>query len=76
MKNKVGWDTLILSEPNFEHLVAELHHEGQFLLQLDREQGRDSVCIAFPNQDGTLGARVSLEEFLRQLTAAAADLKR
>lgn len=29
---KSDWDTIILSEPEYEHLVAELHFGDQFLL--------------------------------------------
>lgn len=75
MKNK-GWDRLILSEPNYEHLVAELHNNDQFLLQLDREQGPDAICIAFPDRADNLGSRVPLTEFLEQLKATVDDLKR
>jgi len=70
------WDVVILSEPNYEHLVAELHYQGQFLLLLDREQGREAVCIAFPDQTGSLGRRVRLDEFMEKLKEAAEDLKR
>lgn len=71
-----GWDVVILSEPSYEHLVAELHYRGQFLLLLDREQGRDAVCVAFPDQSGNLGSRMRLDEFMERLKAAAEDLKR
>lgn len=70
------WKTIILSNPGYEHLVAEVSHDDQFLLLLDREQGRDSVCIAFPKQDGQLGNRIPLSEFIAQLQAAAENLCR
>ena len=75
MKTK-GWDTVILSEPKYEHLVAELHFQGQLVLLLDRDQGRDSLCVAFPDKSGQLGQRVSFDEFIVALQAAAEDLKR
>jgi hypothetical protein len=75
MKNG-KWETTILSDIGYEHLVAELSYDGQFLLLLDREQGRESLCISFPNKDGKLGQRISLVEFLEQLNASASDLCR
>lgn len=71
-----GWDVVILSEPAFDHLVAELHYEGQFLLLLDREQGRESICVSFPKQNGSLGPRVALKEFMQHLQNAVENLKR
>ncbi len=71
-----GWDVVVLSEPSYEHLVAELHYQGQFLLLLDREQGRDTVCVAFPDQSGKLGSRMLLDDFVERLRAAAEDLNR
>ncbi|WP_416762422.1 hypothetical protein ACNI65_08670 [Roseateles sp. So40a] len=69
-----GWDTIVLSDPDHEHLVAELHHDAQFLLLLDREDGREAVCISFPDKDGRLRNRVPLSEFLERLRVAADDL--
>ncbi|GAA4345886.1 hypothetical protein GCM10023165_30330 [Variovorax defluvii] len=71
-----GWDLVVLSEPDYEHLVAELHFNGQLLLLLDREQGRDSLCVAFPDRSGQLGHRIPLDEFIERVKEAAADLKR
>jgi hypothetical protein len=68
------WKTLVLSDINYEHLVAEISYGDQFLLLLDREQGRDSLCIAFPKQDGQLGARIPISEFIEKLHASANDL--
>ncbi|KRD25390.1 hypothetical protein [Acidovorax radicis] len=70
----VKWQTVVLSEPGYEHLIAEVSYEGQFLLLLDREQGRDSVCIAFPKNDGKLGQRILLSEFIANLKSAAENL--
>jgi hypothetical protein len=75
MKNG-KWETTILSDIGYEHLVAELSYDGQFLLLLDREQGQESLCISFPDKDGKLGPRISLVEFLEQLNASASDLCR
>lgn len=75
MKNG-KWETTILSDIGYEHLVAEMSFDGQFVLLLDREQGRENVCVAFPNRDGKLGSRISLTEFVEQLQAAAVDLCR
>jgi hypothetical protein len=71
-----GWDMVILSEPDHEHLVAELHFDGQLLLLLDREQGRDTLCVAFPDRAGQLGVRIRLDEFIERVKEAAADLNR
>ena len=48
----------------------------QFLLLLDREQGREFVCIAFPDKDGKLGTRIPLVEFLEQLNSSVSNLCR
>ncbi|MGQ7273396.1 hypothetical protein [Marinobacter sp. V034] len=73
---KSDWDTIILSEPGYEHLVAELHFDDQFLLLLDREEGRENLCIALPGSDGKLGTRISLDDFIEQLKSAAENLCR
>ncbi|RMO93424.1 hypothetical protein ALQ32_200059 [Pseudomonas syringae pv. tagetis] len=70
------WDTVILSEPEYDHLVAELHFGDQFLLLLDREDGRESICIAFPKKEGGLGERIALDVFIEQLRMAAENLRR
>ncbi|MET3373843.1 hypothetical protein ABIC89_002906 [Variovorax boronicumulans] len=75
MKNE-KWETTILSDTAYEHLVAELSFDGQFLLLLDREEGREHLCVAFPAKDGSLGSRIPLPDFIAQLNAAAADLRR
>ena len=75
MKNG-KWETTILSDIGYEHLVAEVSYDGQFLLLLDREQGRELVCIAFPDKDGKLGSRIPLVEFLEQLNSSVANLCR
>lgn len=70
------WKTLILSDINYQNLVAEVSYDGQFLLLLDREQWNDCLCVAFPQQDGMLGARVPLSEFIDQLKTSADHLCR
>ena len=75
MKNG-KWETTVLSDVGYECLVAEVSFDGHFLLLLDREQGRDAVCIAFPKKDGQLSSRIPLREFIEQLQAAANDLRR
>lgn len=70
------WETTVLSDAGYECLVAEVSFDNQFLLLLDREQGRDAVCIAFPKKDGELGSRILIEEFIEQLQKAADDLRR
>jgi hypothetical protein len=73
---KEKWKTTILSDVNYEHLVAELSFDDQFLMLLDREEGRESVCIAFPTKDGKLGSRIRAVDFIEQLQAAIANLCR
>jgi hypothetical protein len=73
---KSDWNTIILSEPEYEHLVAELHFGDQFLLLLDREDGRENVCIALPEKSGKLGSRIPLNEFIEQLKLTAENLRR
>jgi hypothetical protein len=70
------WETTVLSDIGYENLVAELSFDGEFLLLLDREEGREHVCVAFPTKEGKLGPRIALAEFIEQLQAAAADLRR
>lgn len=73
---KPDWDTIILSDPEHEHLVAELHFGNKFLLLLDREDGRENVHISFPETDGNLGSRIPLSEFIEKLQLAAENLRR
>lgn len=75
MKNG-KWETTVLSDVEYECLVAEVSFDGQFLLLLDREQGRDAICIAFPKKDGQFGSRILLGDFIQKLQAAADDLRR
>lgn len=70
------WNTLILSDANYLNLVAEVSYGGQFLLLLDREQGRDCVCITLPQHDEMLGVRIPLSEFIAQLKTSAENLCR
>lgn len=70
------WETVVLSDVGYEHLVAEVSYGGQFLLLLDREQGRGSVCVAFPMQDGKLGTRIPISELIAQLKISADELCR
>ncbi|HLD66039.1 MAG TPA: hypothetical protein VJA19_08345 [Pseudomonas sp.] len=70
------WDTIVLSEPEYENLVAELYFGDQFLLLLDREDGRENLCIALPGKDGKLGSRIPLDDFIEQLKSAAENLRR
>lgn len=70
------WDTVILSDVGYDHLVAEVSFDGQFLFILDREEGRDAMCVAFSKKNDGLGPRIPLAEFIRQLSAAAENLAR
>lgn len=70
------WNALILSDMNYQNLVAEVSYDGQFLLLLDREQGRDCVCITLPQHDGMLGVRIPLYDFIAQLKTSAENLCR
>lgn len=76
MTDRDPWKVIVLSDPEHEHLVAELHYEEQFILLLDRDLGRDSVRVAFPTGNGVLGKRVGMSEFIGALNSAAEDLKR
>jgi hypothetical protein len=73
MKN---WTIQISSHIDYERLIAELSYKEKFLLQLDREDGRESLCISFPEPDGSVSHRVPLSEFIKELQEAAEDLKR
>jgi hypothetical protein len=70
-----GWDTLILSEPDYEHLVAELHFNGQFLLLMDREEGREKLYVSIKGHLGEQ-VRIPLDEFMQQLKSTAENLCR
>ena len=70
------WETTMLSDVDYEHLVAEVSLNNQFLFLLDREQGCDAVCIAFPNKEGKLISRIPLVEFIAQLQTASQNLCR
>lgn len=75
MKTK-GWDTVILSEPSHEHLIAEVHFDGELIAQLDREDGRETMCISLMPSSRRPGKRIGLEDFLQALKSAAKDLAR
>lgn len=70
------WELTILSDLKYENLVAEMSFDKQFLLLLDREQGPDQMCIAFPDKGGQLGERIPLTQFIEKLQALAEDLRR
>ncbi|GAB2715154.1 MULTISPECIES: hypothetical protein [Comamonas] len=70
------WKTLILSDVNYQNLVVEVGYDGQLLLLLDHEQGRDCVCITLPQHDGMLGVRIPLSDFITQLKNSAENLCR
>lgn len=74
MESSGQWERTILSDLEHEHLVAEVTFEGQFMFMLDREDGRDSVCISFLSKDGASMIRIPLEKFNEQLVAAVTDL--
>lgn len=69
-----GWDTVILSEPSHEHLIAEVYFDGALLAQLDREDGRDEICISLLPALCPPVNRIRLEELLQVLKRAAKDL--
>jgi hypothetical protein len=71
-----GWVRIIASDIDYEYCIAELQHNGQLLLQLDRELGPDAICIAFPDKNGKFETRIPLNEFLKQIELAVEDLKR
>jgi hypothetical protein len=71
-----NWKTLIVDDSEHEFLFSELYRHEKFLLQLDREDGRENICISFPEQDGSVSHRVPLAEFIEELQKAAEDLKR
>lgn len=73
---KGKWETTICSDVAYEHLVAEVTFDEQFLLLLDREEGRDSIHITLPKKNGELGVRILLVEFLENLRLAEANLCR
>lgn len=74
MKDK-GWEHVISSDIEYEKLVAELYYNDQFLLLLDREDGRDKVKVAFPTENGKTGIRIDLEEFIERIKLVAEDLR-
>jgi hypothetical protein len=71
-----GWDTVVLSEPSHEHLVAEMYFDGELIAQLDREDGRESICISLVLPSSQPAQRIRLEEFLQACKSAAEDLAR
>jgi hypothetical protein len=75
MKNG-KWEAIVLSDGNYDYLVAELIFDGAFLLLLDREQGRDLIHVAFAKDGKELGPRILLKEFIENLQKAADDLCR
>lgn len=72
----VGWDTVILSDSSHEHLIAEISFDGELVAQLDREEGRDAICISLIQASNRPDRRIRLEEFMRVLRSAAEDLSR
>jgi hypothetical protein len=68
--------TTILSDVDYEQLVAEVSLGDQFLFLLERERGRENIHIAFPLSNGGLGESVPLTDFVAHLMAAAENLRR
>lgn len=71
-----GWDTVILSEPAHEHLIAEVHFDGELIAQLDREEGREAICISLMPSSDRPARRIRLEDFLQAFKSASEDLAR
>ena len=74
--NAKGWDSVVLSDVAFEELIAELYYDGQFILVMDQEEGRDRIKVAFPPKTGELGSRIDLIDFLDRLASLVNDLKK
>lgn len=70
------WNVTIVSEPDFEKLVAELYVNDVFVALLDQEIGPKAIFVNFPGTEGAPGLRVPLVELLAQLQAAGEDLAR
>lgn len=71
-----GLSTTILSDVDFEQLVAEVSIGDQFLCLLDRDRVRENLRISFPLADGKLGAMAPLTDFIAHLQAAADSFSR
>jgi hypothetical protein len=71
-----NWKINIVSEPDYEHLVAEVLVDGQLVMLLDREKGRDAVCVSLAQGAGGLGPRLSFEDFFKNLRLAFEELNR
>jgi hypothetical protein len=68
------WKTTILSDPDHEHLVAEIYYRNQFVALLDREAGREHVHITVQGARGSDGPQMPLRDFIDALQRAASNL--
>ena len=68
--SKSAWRRVVLSDPDYEHLIAEIYRDDQLVFLLSREKGRDNVEV----QVSRLSAPVLIDELIEQLRLAKADL--
>ncbi len=74
MNKMSGWKVIVMSDLSHEHLVAELQFDGQIVAQLDREDGREAMCISLFTPSGQISNRIGLSDYLRAVADAAKDL--
>lgn len=73
---KSKFETTVLSDSKYDFLIAEVYFDSQFLFVLDREEGREKVCITFPAINGSLGSRIPVNTFIEELQLAITNLCR
>jgi hypothetical protein len=72
---KTQLSRIILSDLKYDHLIAEVEVNGSPIFLLDREDGRENVCISFRDQNNWIG-RMRLDEFITFLTGSEEDLNK
>jgi len=74
-----AFDIDFVSDMEHEHLMAEISFGGQRLCIIDKENGNDQMQIEFLVDlyilPESVGVKVSLDEFLKALDVAKAELK-
>lgn len=67
------WERVVLSDADYEHLIAEIYFEGKLIAILDREDGRENVRVKlnFPSE---ASVRVPFRDLNVQLALALKDL--
>lgn len=71
MKQK-GWDVVVISLPEYEHVVVEIYFDSRLVMTLDKEDATHGPSVALFADDGPI--RVNLRELRDNLELAREEL--